>query len=157
MSDPNKDGKTEQINIQKSGEFAVDSPLNSLEQNKYIVSKPLKYPSELGTDPRFPHFIKFNINQPATSRYNKIATTGISQIDQNRALNNQLGGQSNGINNNAVKTGAIVSAVWAAQEFLGDAASQAKNVDVEKAVGAAAGTSTILSHNWCCCWRAWCQ
>lgn len=147
MSDPNKDGLEEvEIlpNARKINKLtASGSPLDSLEQNKYVVTKPLKYPSDLKTE-RFPHYIKFNINQPATSRYKQSTlfdpNSLNSVVDRNKKINTQLGGGNiNETGTRGAITGALVGGIWAFNEALSDLASQAKNADSDKLRGDAAG------------------
>lgn len=139
MSDPNKDGLEEVEILPTTKKINTGGPLSSLETNKYFVNDAgeLKYPIDLKTK-RYPHYIKFNINQKTESRYTKEnvfeSTETQSQSDINKTKYGQL-------LNTGGPVGTATGVLWAGQEVLGDLASQSKNFSVSGVVSSVAGTT----------------
>lgn len=63
-------------------------PLAKLDKNPYMVKESLKYPKSNDTA-RYPHYIRFNINLPGKSSYDKVLEKspdgGTSVVDETRA------------------------------------------------------------------------
>jgi len=146
MSDPNKDG-LEEIEILPTTKIkGTGGPLSSLEQNKYFVNDAgeLKYPIDLKTN-RYPHYIRFNINQKTESRYTKENIFETSSIQSQSDTNKIRYGQTI---NTGGQVGVAAGVLWAGQEVIGDIASQSKNFSgvsgtINSGIGTAVGATAV--------------
>lgn len=119
-----QDAATE-FNKLKTKDYTGTGPLASLQGNIYYDpdKQNLSYPLDLGPNNKlYPHFIKFNVNQPAKSRYQSTfdnTAGGLSAVDINKSRFNQLAGAQLGA---AATAGAAAAAglIVGATEFATD-------------------------------------
>lgn len=134
--------------------YTGKGPLAKLDNNQYYApDMKLSYPVDMGQNNKlYPHFIKFNINQPAKSRYqSKFDPDQISSAaDLNRATFSQLGGSGLG-GVEAVAAGAVAGLTSGLTEFATDAASLAKKgtsigegaTDIQRVASSAIATGAL--------------
>lgn len=108
--------------------YTATGPLAKLDNNQYYApDMKLSYPVDMGQNNKlYPHFIKFNINQPAKSRYQSKFDSDqiLSAADLNRETFNQLGGSALG-SPEAVTAGLAAGTISGLTELATDLSAQA--------------------------------
>jgi hypothetical protein len=90
QSNQSKDGNDNIEVVPQQTSNKPNGPLSALDKNPYAVAEKLQYPQDLKTK-AYPHYLKFNINEPATARFKTETNVTVdSTVDQNTLKNGQV-------------------------------------------------------------------